>query len=60
MTEMLDIRGLSVAIAGKLAADFVHDDFGVVFAGQVMIGLAEELVLELLEIRELARKLKGN
>ena len=40
-------------VAGQLAADLVHDDFGVVLAGQVVVGLAEQLVAQLLKIREL-------
>jgi hypothetical protein len=34
----------------------VLDDFGVVFLGQMMVGLAEQLLLERLKIRELSVK----
>ena len=57
VAEHLDQVG--PVVAAQLVAEVVHDDFGVVVAGQVVVVLREQLVAEFGEVGELAVEGEG-
>ena len=59
VAEDLDQIGPVVAALAQLVAEVVHDDFGVDVAGEVVVGLGEELVAQFGEVGELAVEGEG-